>query len=213
MGELPSDRVNPALPFIKSGVDYAGPVFLRQRQPKASPIKAYIAIFVCMVTKAVHIELVSHMSTDSFIAALHRFVGRRGNIVDLYSDNGTNFIGAKNTLADLNNLFNNEQTKTALRQFCRQREMNFHFIPPRAPNFGGIWESTVKSFKTHLKKVIGETTMTYEDLYTLLVQIEGTLNSRPLTSQSDDPNDFAPLTSAHFLIGREINAIPEPSLM
>lgn len=165
-----------------------------------------------MSMKAVHIELVSDMSTDAFIAALHRFVGRRGNVSDLYSDNGTNFVGAKNNLLELRRLFNSDKSKSELHQFCAGREINFHFIPPRASNFGGLWESTVKSVKNHLKGIIGEAKLSYEEFYTLLVQIEGILNSRPLTAQSDDPNDFSSITPAHFLIGREITAIPEPSL-
>lgn len=211
MGNLPGDRVSAEFPFCKTGVDYAGPVYLKQRQRKAAPVKGYIAVFICMVTKAFHIELVSDLSTSAFVAALQRFVSRRGNVSDIYSDNGTNFVGAERELRELRELFINEHCNRAIQDFCRPREINFHFIPPRAPNFGGLWEAGVKSVKTHLKRVLGESRVTYEEMNTLLVQIEGILNSRPLTATSDDANDLAPLTPAHFLIGREITAIAEPS--
>lgn len=199
MGELPPDRVNIAFPFSKTGVDYAGPVLIKQRQRKAPPVKAYIAIFICMVTKAFHIELVSDLTSDAYIAALQRFVNRRGNVSDMFSDNGTNFVGAKNALRELRQLFLSEQCNRVIDDFCRQREINFHFIPPRSPHFGGLWESGVKSVKTHLRRTIGDSLLTYEELNTLLVQVEGILNSRPLSAMSDDANDLAPITPAHFL--------------
>lgn len=85
----------------------------------------------------------------------------------------------------------------------------WHFIPPKAPNFGGIWEAAVKSAKTHFKRVTGGASLTVEEFVTLMVGIEGVLNSRPLFPMSSDPNDLEPLTPAHFLIGRPITASPE----
>lgn len=211
MGDLPVSRVNMTYPFIKTGMDYAGPIYLKQRQRKAPKIKAYIAIFVCMATKAIHIELVSDMTSDSFIAALQRFVSRRGNVAELFSDNGTNFVGANNELHELYNLFKNQHCNDVIDNFCQSREIKFNFIPPRAPHFGGLWESCVKSIKTHLRKLTAESSLTYEEMNTLLILIEGVLNSRPLIAQSDDINDLTPLTPSHFLIGRELSSIPEPS--
>ncbi|KOC58649.1 hypothetical protein WH47_05043, partial [Habropoda laboriosa] len=71
------------------------------------------------------------------------------------------------------------------------------------------WEAAVKSFKHHFSRVIGETLLTYEALHSYATEIEAILNSRPLTSLSSDPNDFNPLTPAHFLIGGPLTSIPE----
>ena len=85
-------------------------------------------------------------------------------------------------------------------------------IPPHAPHFGGLWESAVKSTKRHLLRVVGDTRLTYKELYTVLTQVEACLNSRPLSPQSNDPNDLTPLTLGHFVIGDSLAAIPEPNL-
>ena len=82
--------------------------------------------------------------------------------------------------------------------------------PPAAPHFGGIWEAAVKSTKYHIRRVLGDNTLTYEEFSTLLCQIEACLNSRPLTPLSDDPSDVQPLTPAHFLIQTASYIVPEP---
>lgn len=88
-------------------------------------------------------------------------------------------------------------------------DIKWHFIPAKSPHFSGLWEAAVKSIKTHLIKVTGNARLTYEQLYTLLRQIEAVLNSRPLTALSTDPNDLYALTPAHFLVGDSLVAIPE----
>lgn len=92
MGDLPNFRVSPSRPFNNVGIDYAGPLWIKEgRRRNARSVKCYLAIFVCMVIKAVHIEVVSDLSTPAFIAALHRFISRRGIPAHIYSDCGTNF--------------------------------------------------------------------------------------------------------------------------
>nr|CAI5839655.1 unnamed protein product [Callosobruchus analis] len=88
-------------------------------------------------------------------------------------------------------------------------QITWHFNPPQAPHTGGYWEAAVKSVKFHLRRVLGNTAITYEEMYTLLVQIEACLNSRPLTPLSNDPSDYLPLTPAHFLIGDSLASIPQ----
>ncbi|XP_062703569.1 uncharacterized protein LOC134286024 [Aedes albopictus] len=95
---------------------------------------------------------------------------------------------------------------------CAKDGIQWHFIPPSAPHFGGLWEAAVRSSKYHLLRVLGEATVSPEDFSTLLTQVEACLNSRPLTPLSDDPNDLEPLTPAHFLIGSSLQSIPEPDL-
>lgn len=213
MGNLPMNRVQQFSPFINTGVDYCGPVYLRSNNKRSKLLsKAYICIFVCFAIKAVHVELVGDMTTESYIGALKCFVARRGRCEHIYSDNGSNFIGAKNELSDLLSLFNQEQHINEVREMCARDSIEFHFIPPRAPHFGGLWEAAVKSLKYHLKRVVGNAHLTYEQMKTVLCQIEAVLNSRPLTSNSTDPNDLVALTPGHILIGRPLTAIVEPSL-
>ncbi|XP_076384684.1 uncharacterized protein LOC117218910 [Megalopta genalis] len=182
MGNLPRDRLVATRPFENTGVDYCGPLFVKeQRFRNQKRLKVYVAVFMCFVTKAVHLELVSDLTTEAFLAALNRFFSRRGRSKNIYSDNATNFIGAKNEIAEL---------LTSL-------------------HFGGLWEAAVKSFKHHLIRTVGDTLLTYEQLNTYVVQIEGILNSRPLTPLSSDPNDLQSLTPAHFLIGESLTSLPE----
>lgn len=209
MGDLPSSRVVPSYPFCNTGVDYAGPFLLKDSKFRNKKIlKCYICVFVCMTTKAVHLELATELSTASFIAALKRFTARRGICQHLYSDNGTQFIGAKNELASIYALHESSEMKN----FLVLNKIQWHFIPPRSPHFGGMWEATVKSVKQHLKRILHNAKFTYEEFYTFLVQVEGVLNSRPLTPLTDDPNDLEVLTPGHFLIGRVLNAVSEPDL-
>ena len=84
------------------------------------------------------------------------------------------------------------------------------FIPPRAPNFGGLWEANVKCFKTHMKKVVGETKLTFEEAYTITAMIESCLNSRPLSPLSSSEEDVVALTPGHFLIGDALTVPAEP---
>lgn len=210
MGDLPSCRVTEALPFSRTGVDYAGPLLLKQGRMK-SPVKAYIALFVCMTTKALHLELVTSLSTDAFLAALHRFVGRRGNVSEMRSDRGTNFVGGNRQLKDLYDVLASQLLQRKISEFCQVRGIDWKFNLPKAPHQGGLWEAGVKSVKHHLHRVLKEAYLNYEEMNTLLVQIEAILNSRPLCQQTDDPCDYQALSPAHFLIGRELTAVAEPS--
>jgi hypothetical protein len=105
MGNLPAARVTPALPFINSGVDLCGPLYIHYHIRGKCPTEAYIAIFVCFATKAVHLEVVHDLSTQSFLYALKRFIGRRGKCSNLWCGNTTNFVGCRNELAELKQLF------------------------------------------------------------------------------------------------------------
>lgn len=105
MADLPSCRVTPSIPFSVVGLDYAGPISIKQSKIRSSiTTKGYISLFVCMSTKALHLEHVSDMSTKTFLNALRRFIARRGKPNKIYSDNGKRFIGAKNKLHGLYSL-------------------------------------------------------------------------------------------------------------
>lgn len=209
MGNLPNSRIEPARPFLKVGCDFAGPILVRPNQLRCRTlVKTYICIFVCFVTHAVHIELAGDLSTPCFLSVLKRFVARRGVPTDIFSDNGSNFIGASR---ELNKIFT-ELRADELSGYLSKNEISWHFIPPRSPHFGGLWESAVKSAKFHLIRVLKGANLSFEHLYTVLCQIEAILNSRPLTPLSCDPNDYSPLTPSHFLIGDVLTAIPEKNV-
>ena len=145
------------------------------------------------------------MFTAAFLRALRRFTSRRGSVANLYSDNGTYFVEAARQLQELTKTLQSTELKDAL---CNEG-IKWHFIPPRSPNFGGLWEAGVRSVKNHLKRLLGESFIKFEEYYTVLTQIEACLNSRPITYLSDDPTDPLPLTPGHFLIGDALVALPE----
>ncbi|XP_055585340.1 uncharacterized protein LOC129738173 [Uranotaenia lowii] len=211
MGDLPTERVTPTFAFTNSGVDLCGP-FQYRASRRTTPVTCYVALFVCLVTKACHLELVHDLSTSSFIAALHRFIGRRGKPNIIECDNAKNFRGASRQLATLAQQFSSQQFQSNVINSCATDGITFKFIPPRSPHFGGLWEAAVKSFKQHLKATVGKYILSQEEFNTLLVRIEACLNSRPLTPTSADPNDLEILTPGHFLIHRPMNSFPEPDL-
>ncbi|XP_055909824.1 uncharacterized protein LOC129944422 [Eupeodes corollae] len=210
MGNLPTDRVQPARAFLKSGVDFCGPFQTTYKLRGQRTSKSYVAVFVCFVVKAVHLEVVSDLTTEGFIAALKRFVARRGLCKDLYCDNGTNFVGARNQLEEFRRSFLDQKTEQRISQWCAAERIQFHHIPPKTPHFGGLWEAAVKSAKKHLVRTVGETSLTFEELSTVVADIEAILNSRPMYAMSNDPSDEEVLTPGHFLIGGPLNAIVEP---
>lgn len=209
MAPLPEYRVKPQRPFLESGVDFAGPIQLRSTAGRGhKSFKAYICLFICLSTKAVHLEVAVDLSTQGFVSAYRRFVSRRGRCAELHSDNGTNFRGASEELKKMFSEASKFYSKCAA--ILAKEGTNWTFIPPSAPHFGGIWEAGVKSTKHHLRRVIGQSTLTFEEMSTLLAQIEACLNSRPISSLSTDPGDLVALTPGHFLIGEPLTSIPEP---
>ncbi|XP_046142171.1 uncharacterized protein LOC123988283 [Osmia bicornis bicornis] len=210
MGNLPTARVTESRPFTNVGVDYCGPFFIKERKHRnLNRVKVYVAVFVCLAVKAIHLELVSELTTEAFLAALRRFIARRGFCTDLYSDNGSNFVGANNELRELRALLQSDDHREKVTTFLAERAINWNFIPPLTPHFGGLWEAAVKSFKYHLKRVAGAELFTFENFNTLIIEIESILNSRPLTPISSDPNDLLVLTPAHFLIGDSLTSLRE----
>ncbi|CAK1594449.1 unnamed protein product [Parnassius mnemosyne] len=207
MGQLPPARVNPNRAFFNSGV--SGPVQLRTSKGRGyKSTKGYICVFVCMSTRAIHLEAVTDLTSQAFISAFRRIVARRGHCGNLWSDNGTNFVGAAK---ELKCMF--EQGKANLAREVAELLSNdgttWHFIPPKAPNFGGLWEAGVRSVKKHLSRINGTTKLTYEEMATLLAQIEACLNSRPICHSDNTSETLDPLTPGHFLIGEPIINIPD----
>lgn len=198
MGNLPSSRVNQVKPFSHVGVDFGGPFHVKMSKLRGSKSeKAYICLFVCFATKALHLEVASDLSSDCFLAALRRFVSRRGRIDCIYSDNATNFRGAYKHLVSL------------MREAVNKEMVTWRYNPPSAANQGGLWENSIKAVKTLLLRVVGEQILTYEEFYTVLTQIEAVLNSRPLCPISSDPADLSVLSPGHFLTLAPLSALPD----
>ncbi|UYV71729.1 hypothetical protein LAZ67_9000140, partial [Cordylochernes scorpioides] len=205
MGNLPPERIIPSRPFSKTGIDLTGPFSIKRSLGRSKTIsKSYIVLFICFTTKAIHLELTTSLSTDSFMASLRRFMARRGKPSDIYSDNATNFKGASNFFRTQFQLLNSQ----SVQRLVTEELITWHFIPPGGPHFGGLWEAGIKSVKSHLVRTFKSTTLNYEEMNTLIIQIESCLNSRPLAPLSSDPNDYEALTPAHFLIGSSFSEIP-----
>lgn len=210
MGSLPQQRVTAARPFQVTGIDFAGPVQIKNsRIRRALVTKGYVCVFVCFTTKAIHLELANDLSTPTFLACFKRFIARRGLPTEVFCDNGGCFKGAANQLVELYKLNTSAGHQTMVQNYSAQQGINFHFVPSYSPVFAGLAEAAVKSMKYHLKRVLQKATLTYEQLGTVLAQIESILNSRPLLPLSSEVNDFSFLTPGHFLIGSALTAFPE----
>ncbi|XP_050358608.1 uncharacterized protein LOC126778898 [Nymphalis io] len=204
MGDLPLQRVTADFPFLSVGIDFAGHFLILNRKGRgAKTIKCYLCLFVCLRYKCIHLEAVSDLSKDAFIMTLRRFVARRGKPIEFFCDNGRNFVAAAKEIVSIL-----KYIAEPISDYAAQEGIKFNFSPSYAPHFGGIWEAGVKSAKHHIRRVMGNSYLTFEEISTLFAQIEAVLNSRPLCPLSSSPHDYLPLTPGHFLIGRPLRAIP-----
>lgn len=212
MGDLPANRVTPMRPFFNCGIDFASPIItLLNKGRGRKTIKSYIALFICFATKAIHLEAVRDLSTKAFLAALKRFMRRRGCPQKIYNDNATNFKGAQR---EINKLYSwlRDQINGPFRNNLLANGIQWIFIPPYSLHVGGLWEVGVKSCKNLLRTIMGNALFTFEELCTALIQVEACLNSRPLYALSIDLSDLETLTPGHFLIGSPITSLPETDL-
>ncbi|XP_047996370.1 uncharacterized protein LOC125234205 [Leguminivora glycinivorella] len=190
MGDLPESRLaHHQRPFSFVGLDYFGPVLVsvgRRRE------KRYVALFTCLVIRAVHLEVVHSLSTDAAIMCLRRFIARRGTPQEIWSDHGTAFVGASR---ELQALYGN-----SVEIYAANESINWRFIPPAAPFMGGAWERLIRSVKEALKTTLREQAPSDEVLSTLLAEAEAIINTRPLTHVSLDSDADEALTPSHFLL-------------
>ena len=214
IGQLPMARLTPARAFLNTGStssQYAGPISLKLWKGRGyKSYKGWLVFLVYMAKSAVHIEIVSDYTSDGFISVYWWNVSRPGICKTLYSDCGTNVFGADQQSRKLFSSGSKEALDLA--HFLLNDGTKWKFNPLSAPHFGRKWEAAVKSVKFHLKHTIGDTLLTFEELSTLLSQIEVILNSRQLEPLSEDPDDLTALTPGHFLIGEAQTTVPESSL-
>ena len=202
MADLPREKVEKVdFPFTYVGVDYFGPIEVKYMR---KILKRWVCVFTCLSTRAIHLEMVYSLDTDSCVSAVLRFIARRGHPLTIWSDNGTNFVGANNELKQFASMWQNNYFQEKL----RQKKIVWKFNPAAAPHFGGSWERMVKTCIQAIYHVLNGQRLTDELLVTILCLTEQLLNSRPLTPNSNDPSDMEVLTPHHFLLGRPSVAIP-----
>ena len=136
MGDLPEERITPSRPFTHTELDFAGLLTIRNGPEYVR--KAYVALFVCFATKAIYLELASDLSKEACLSAFRRFTSRRGLPTVRYSDNGTNFIGARNELMERQRSLARQVGQDDLENYCANKGISWVTIPTRAPHFGGL---------------------------------------------------------------------------
>ncbi|UYV69289.1 hypothetical protein LAZ67_6003135 [Cordylochernes scorpioides] len=182
--------------FEIAGVDLTGHFILKNKK------KAWIVIFTCAVYRGVHLELVTSLPMEAFLQALRRFIARRSRQLIVYSDNGTNFKGMANTLKKFD--FSRLKCDPTL------KNITWKFIPPGAPWWGGWWERLIGMMKQLLFRILGQTSLGYEELSTVMCDVESLMNTRPLTYLTEESEDLALLTPSLFL--HEVREVGVPDL-
>ena len=198
MAPLPAFRVSEAPPFSSVGIDFAGPLYCKT---KKGMTKCYIALFSCSTTRAVHLELVYDLSTPTFILCLRRFCARRGTPTVIVSDNAKTFKAASKLLKKL-------KEDQAFQGYLGNKRIQWKFNLERSPWWGGHFERLVGQVKRCLRKVLGNARLSFDELFTVLTEVENTLNSRPLTYDYDEPG-VEMLTPSHLIFGRRLSALAE----
>ncbi|GBM82662.1 hypothetical protein AVEN_200566-1 [Araneus ventricosus] len=183
---LPANRVTYTNVFEITGIDLAGPLFLRNGE------KAWIVLFTCGIYRAVHFELTNSLSTNNVLLRFHRFIARRGRPSVVYIDNVTNLTGTVLEFKNLNWMKMERETEI--------QRIKWEFIPLTAPWCGRWWERLLRILKDLLKRTLGKAVLTYEELLTVSCDCESIINSRPLINVSEDLDDQVPITPAMFLM-------------
>ena len=202
MADLPEDRVTPDKPpFTFVRVDCFGPFLVRRGR---SMVKRYGVLFTCMTIRAIYIEVVHSMDTDSYINAMRRFIARRGNPEEMKSDNGSNFVGSEKELRVAIAEWNQQK----IHEFLLQRNIKWIFNPPAGSHHGGVWERCTRTVRKIMNALLKEQALEDEGLMTLMCEVESIINGRPISKVSDDPNDVEALMPNHLLLLRSGPTLP-----
>ena len=206
MSDLPPDRLEEAPPFTNTGMDIFGPFVIKEGR---KDVKRWACIYTCLASRAVHLEVVTSLSTDSFLNALRRFLNLRGTVRKLLSDQGTNFIGARNELDKAMS----EIVDDKIRNFLAANNCEFVFNAPHASHMGGVWERLIHSARSILASLFNDCGKQLDDdsLRTLLTETASIMNSRPLTTENlNDPTSLPPITPNHLLTLKSSVVVPPP---
>ena len=203
MADLPDCRLPSAniFSFVTTGLDFVGPFPIKDNGQFG---RRYCLLFTYLVTRAVHIETCADLNTETTLMAIRRFISLLENPQQIYSDNATTFIKASK---ELENGIEKLRTDNAFRDAFVLLHLDWRFIPPSSPHFGGSWESLVKVFKNAFHRVIASRTLTHDTLSTFVCEVAEMMNGRLLTQVSSNFRDMEPITPNHFLLGR-----PSPNL-
>ncbi|XP_064627878.1 uncharacterized protein LOC135487738 [Lineus longissimus] len=198
MAPLPRVRLRlPLRAFARTSVDFGGPYLTKQGRGRIRT-KRYLCLFTCLLSRAVHLEMAFSLDTDSFLHCFNRMMNRRGVPLEMYSDNGTNFVSGERELRELVEQFDEDM----IERHGAVRGIKWTFNPPLGPHFGGVHEIMIKAAKKATAAILGNADINDEELMTAFSGAEALLNSRPLTYQSADVNDDTPLTPNHLLHGQ-----------
>ena len=209
IADLPNDQVKEAPPFTYCSVDLFKPFFVKERR---SEMKRYEALFACLASRAVHIELVASMETDSFIMALRRVIARTGNILMIRSDNSSNFIGDKNELCKAFN----EMDHTKISSFLQDNGPDWLIWiknTPTASHMGGVWGQQIRSARNILSSLLKThgRSLNDEAASTLMAEVEAVMNSRPLTVELlSDGNSLNPISPSNLFPMKSKVVMPPP---
>ena len=207
MADLPKEGLSPAQPFTYCGLDYFGPLFIKEGRKE---MKRYGALFTCLSSRAVHIETANSLETDSFLNALRRFVARRGPVREIRSDQGTNLVGAEKELRRALEEMDNGSIQRSLCREFKADWVQWKRNPPSASHMGGVWERQIHSVRSILTALMREHGRGLDDesFRTLMTEVQCIINSRPLTTPSCDPDDLDPLTPNHILMMKSKVVLP-----
>ena len=195
-GNLPKTRTEGSRPFQVIGVDFTGPIRYTPRAKTES--KAYLAVYACSLTRAVHLDLLKSLETSEFIASLKRFIARRGRPEMIYSDNGSTFKATEKWL-------NKVQQDERFHELLASLTIKWQFNLSRAPWWGGQFERLIGLFKAAFYKTIGNGTLRWAELEEVVLDVEVALNNRPLSYLEEDiqlpvltPNSMLHINSSHL---------------
>ena len=197
-GHLTVDRTEGSYPFQVVRVDYAGPVVFKASKKLEG--KAYILLFACSLTRAVHLELLTDQTTEGFTKCLKRFIARRGKPTKVYSDNGKSFVAASKRLK---RVMKDEKTQ----DYLAHHNILWQFNLSRAPWWGGQFERLVGVVKQAFYKAIGWALLTFDELEEVVLDVEVAVNNRPLSYVEDDV-ELPVLTPATMMYSQS-NLLPE----